>query len=520
MTLKRVTLAWGLIAVLTLGGCVAHPSDPIAFDELTGTWEVEPTAAAPAVPLTLELTDDGLIAWNDSCKAAGQWATLDGAFLARLGPVDGACWGGSTRENYLEWLDTAAWVSMDDGMVVLTDTSGSVAARLTAIPEADPPTIVPMPPGAEPGPTARELSATPAAIPEGLTPTTPQGRWAVPTQPDLSVVFTGSTWALETPRDAMIEYCGTREGRFVSLDEGRILTSPPSETLIGDVCLAEEAVWLMSTRLTALDGEELVLLSADAIELGRLVPSERQRAEIENTGAYLLGTWTVTEPGSGDAPPTVSRVTFGRGSWSAQFDCGIVEGAWAAAELTFIATHTGGSMGCTDGVGSEASLGWLNAIRATRHAPTTFDDFRLLGADGAVLAELSEPVPHERPDSPQVDETYDNYVYWLAPLPPRYDVRELLGRWIPVGPDAGAAYLELSPEEWRASDGCNSAGGLWADLGDGFVIATPQLIGTAMGCPGVDVSTWIGAARTGGFDGDTLVLFDGAGQEIGRLVRG
>jgi hypothetical protein len=106
----------------------------------------------------------------------------------------------------------------------------------------------------------------------------------------------------------------------------------------------------------------------------------------------------------------------------------------------------------------------------------------------------------------------------VTPLAPEFEVRPLEGRWTPVVPRPGEAYLEFDGIDWHASDGCNGNGGKWLDLGDGYLTTTPPGGSLLMGCNNVPVADMMQSVRTAGFDGDELVLFDAAGDELGRFV--
>jgi len=43
---------------------------------------------------------------------------------------------------------------------------------------------------------------------------------------------------------------------------------------------------------------------------------------------------------------------------------------------------------------------------------------------------------------------------------------------------------------------------------------------TLIGCDNIDLGSWVAHARSVGFDGETLVLVNANGAELGRLVRG
>lgn len=66
-------------------------------------------------------------------------------------------------------------------------------------------------------------------------------------------------------------------------------------------------------------------------------------------------------------------------------------------------------------------------------------------------------------------------------------------------------------------DGCNGFSGSFTLSEDGRTATFGRLLGTLMACPGVD--TWLSAAGSATLEDDTLIVFNRAGAEIGRLER-
>lgn len=242
------------------------------------------------------------------------------------------------------------------------------------------------------------------------------------------------------------------------------------------------------------------------------VPTEEPRpAPPAYTGVDLLGTWTLT-----DASDDMSAsITFwGDGRWEADYECGFVGGQWLAAETTFFAVKASWSMACSDNIDPQPALTWIDSATGLTRAD---GGWVILDSAGGATASLRDhaPLPSQSPDFPMHQDA--PYLVDVVPLPTELEVRTLEGRWTPLVSKPGRSYLEFSGETWTASDGCNGAGGKWVDLGDGYVLATPSGGMTAMGCENVPVAYWVDAMRTAGFDGDELVLFDAAGDELGRL---
>lgn len=66
------------------------------------------------------------------------------------------------------------------------------------------------------------------------------------------------------------------------------------------------------------------------------------------------------------------------------------------------------------------------------------------------------------------------------------------------------------------TDGCNRLTGSWT--ADGDTVEFGEIASTLMAC--VDVDTWLSGAKTATVDGDTMVVRDEGGSEIGTLERG
>lgn len=98
--------------------------------------------------------------------------------------------------------------------------------------------------------------------------------------------------------------------------------------------------------------------------------------------------------------------------------------------------------------------------------------------------------------------------------------QDYLGRWIAADfPERPEVYVEFTETAWTASDGCNRQTGAWL-VGDAGFIGQGSGMTTEMWCDNVEVASWVLDADAAGFDGDTLVLVNANGAELGRLVRG
>ncbi|WP_328471643.1 META domain-containing protein [Actinoplanes sp. NBC_00393] len=158
----------------------------------------------------------------------------------------------------------------------------------------------------------------------------------------------------------------------------------------------------------------------------------------------------------------------------------------------------------------------------------------LLDRDGGTVARLqpgAKPVKRSTMASevtgvPVVtDETRAELNAVAAPLPANLTAATsatLLGKWkpdpMPQGTQEPGPFAEfLADGKWTGSDGCNGQGGRWLSGPNGSLLATQGPM-TLIGCAGAPIGQWMTEARRAGFDGQTLVLLDGAGKEVGRLV--
>lgn len=86
------------------------------------------------------------------------------------------------------------------------------------------------------------------------------------------------------------------------------------------------------------------------------------------------------------------------------------------------------------------------------------------------------------------------------------------GTW--TGPEG--TELELTVEgRVTGTDGCNHLGGAWEQ--DGDTVTFSGMVGTLMAC--MDVEVWLADPATATVDGDTMVVFNSEGAELGELQR-
>ena len=89
------------------------------------------------------------------------------------------------------------------------------------------------------------------------------------------------------------------------------------------------------------------------------------------------------------------------------------------------------------------------------------------------------------------------------------------GRWTP---EAGSkAFLDFGDDgALTGSDGANRIVTSWEAGGDGSATIS-QFLTTQMAAPGMKM--WVGRARAAKVDGDTLIVFDHAGNRLGEMTR-
>ena len=238
----------------------------------------------------------------------------------------------------------------------------------------------------------------------------------------------------------------------------------------------------------------------------------------------LVGRWHV------DAPGAAAGTALVLGEDLAVFlPCGVLDGAWEAdgRQSLFIASTYGGDSTCFAGPGSPTPT-WLTAARGFA---VDGEQRLLLDAAGRAVVRLrpgARPTvgPNRSEDAaaePQVTPELRARLADPAPLP--RDARpvtpeQLQRRWVPV--DVGNAKVHLTFSaggDYTGSDGCNGQGGRYALGGQGRLLATggPS---TAIGCDGAPVGAWADGAARAGLVGEELVLYDSAGEVLGRLRTG
>lgn len=248
----------------------AADTDPVA---LIGLWSV--TRADGEEPgAVLRIASDDLSLWRDCGTLMGDWrADTGGLFVADLYGSTGCPAADPLTPAWLR--DAAAYQILGEDRVLL-DSHGEPVARLSpggtpkpnpnlAPSEAEPPAVTE---------EARRALARAAALPVGLAAPDPGalvGRW-VPEgggggrgpKPAFLKFMADGDW---TGSDG----CNGLGGRWVAGADGSLLATSGVSTLIGcdNVPIGG---WLGRTRRVGLDGAALVLVDADAKEIGRLRP--------------------------------------------------------------------------------------------------------------------------------------------------------------------------------------------------------------------------------------------------------
>jgi hypothetical protein len=283
--------------------------------------------------------------------------------------------------------------------------------------------------------------------------------------------------------------------------------------------------------------------SSPAIVGGEPTDAQTSGAQVHLDPLTLWGSWQVEA--AGEEPGAVLQL--GTPPWRAHPKpeplghelrlwrrCGAFLGGWTANTAgMFLGSIDGLAHRCPNPGGLDRwTPVWLRhavGYRVDDNAPV------LLDAVGRIVARLLPgglPTPNtklimaEEAEPPVLDDQMRKALTEpegepsadMEPATPE----ELVGRWVPPkGTGANpAVFLELTADGTiRTNDGCNYGVGRWLadDSGRILAIGGPT---TLVGCGGLrPVAAWLAAASYALFDGPTLVLFDSAGTEGGRLVR-
>jgi len=212
------------------------------------------------------------------------------------------------------------------------------------------------------------------------------------------------------------------------------------------------------------------------------------------------------------------------------YRCGQLTGSWRADTNGVFVGLIDGVSRCPDPK-SDFTPAWLRGVTAFR---ATGDGRVLLDAGGGIVTRLlpvGRPAPAPplgvdpksvRP--PVVTDEARRRLAPAAPLPPALTAvarDALVGRWVPL-PDQKSRkpFAELRADgSWTSFDGCNGQFGRWAAGPAGALLAIGGHM-TLLDCGNHPVGDWFQEASRAGIDGDTLVLLDRGGTELGRVRRG
>ena len=230
--------------------------------------------------------------------------------------------------------------------------------------------------------------------------------------------------------------------------------------------------------------------------------------------AELVGSWSVSGTGAEDAVLVIDSTRF-----EVRSGRDVRYGGWRGDSSGLFVAHVS-SAGAGPPPPDMSTPPWLEEATAVTRAGS---DLVLLDAAGEPTARLSPLAgPPPPPGGPA------GHFGPAAPLPAGVEPNErsrLVGRWEIT--DRGQAarapqppHVDLAAEgSWTGSDGCNGGGGRWVSGPGGVLLATGGPM-TLRGCDGMAaVPGWLTSTARAGFDGATLVLFDGDGRELGRLIQ-
>ncbi|MBG6053675.1 hypothetical protein IWX81_000065 [Salinibacterium sp. CAN_S4] len=261
-----------LVVIALLAGCASTPpaAEVVAEDspaiELVDLWRVT-GAEGESADTWLRLDAGEFQLWRDCGMIQGSWRASNGLMLASVFGASGGC--GTDTAPTADWLESVeGYVQTSDGFQ-LVDAAGSPVATLTIDGAPDP-----IPDAADFYAEAPEVTdetrayfAQAKPLPGSLTPGSLEGQWAaegVDASLGAGVDFAADgTW---TGSDG----CNGGSGRWAADASGGFLATSGVSTLMA----CEGALvpsWVAQAQLAGFDGDVLVLLDSDGVELGRLV---------------------------------------------------------------------------------------------------------------------------------------------------------------------------------------------------------------------------------------------------------
>jgi len=251
---------------LTDGPAAAY--DPLA---LIGMWRL--TGVEGESGGVLRLSDWKLVLFRPCGTLSGSWrAATDGLFVGSVHLISPECARPSPSDDWTPaWLRDVTAFRIDGKVPELLDADGEPAARL--LPGGEPAALHLSPDETAPPivtDRARTQALPAAPLPPYLVPASRDalvGRWVAdeqdghPTRPFVELTADGRLQGSDG--------CNGSSGRWVAGPDGALLATEGPTTLMA--CSNQHlARWVSQARRAGLDGEELVLLDANAVELGRL----------------------------------------------------------------------------------------------------------------------------------------------------------------------------------------------------------------------------------------------------------
>ncbi|UDF12789.1 META domain-containing protein [Antiquaquibacter oligotrophicus] len=295
-------------------------------------------------------------------------------------------------------------------------------------------------------------------------------------------------------------------GTWQTHEDGRVSisrrTAPIPAHCPGSVLVS----WLDRTSLAGIEKGVVVLLDAEAEEVGRLSPVPESGVDWHSRD--LVGAWTVTDPEN----IAGSTLEFAPRMYILTMPCGELMGDWGSLDGVFLAM-VWGSGGCRL---ADDEIPWLVGAR---EADLDDGTLSLRDEDGSVLARLERD-----PDSASggwpafsAEEVAAELADPVA-LPASLSPGSIAGEWTSLTSER-ASSVHFDPDgTLRGTDDCNDQLGRWAPLQDGRVLVVVQSVMTLMYCGERPIEEWDWRVRLAGFDGETLVMLDNTGAELDRLV--
>ena len=253
---------------------------------LVGVWQV---TDAPSLDgeAWLRLDPGRLELWTACGSVSGPWDATGAAFLATINGNDECL---QQWDTYRAWVESIAEYRPSGDAWDLYDASGNRIAHLS---DGGTPTVSNSPslteePTASPGDLS--LLAAQDPIPAGFTPASPDhliGRWVAATDPQSGYPYAEFT---ADGRWSATDGCHDNSGRWAIDANGTLLLTQHPQLDYGCADLPDyEPVlrWIQLSSWLAAEGQELIAVDSDGVELGRLVRDAARREPIPVAGATL-----------------------------------------------------------------------------------------------------------------------------------------------------------------------------------------------------------------------------------------